>query len=79
MTDLDVYFWRFFALGAGFALVWRVYPWVALMGRAARLWFTLPDEAQFVYKSVREMFDEMDRHPHWYREYVAFREVGMIP
>jgi hypothetical protein len=85
MTDLDVYFWRFFALGAGFALVWRIYPWMALMGRAARYWFTIPAEARYVYDTTYAAMTELsEKSPHvlqqeWYRRYIAWREIGHIP
>ena len=46
MTDLDVYFSRLFAFGAGFALLWRLWPWRIVMGRASRHWLTAPTEAQ---------------------------------
>lgn len=83
MTDVDVYFWRLFSLGAGFALVALSWRWLRLMLRALRLWFTIPHVARPTYEYFINMFAEInaarvadERYPAWYIAYVAWREVG---
>lgn len=86
MTDLDIYFWRFFAIGAGFGIVYCSWGWLVTMGRAARFWFTMQDESRALFKQIYEMLGTIGVPPYhhrsplpdWYCRYVAFREVGYL-
>jgi len=81
MTDLDVYFWRLFALGAGFALMWQTYSWLATLGRALRHRYTLPTQWRKMYADIYETLRTMrpdEPYPEWYCRYVAFRETAYL-
>lgn len=81
MTNLDIYFWRFFAAGAGFALMWRTYSWIAELGRAWRYRYTMPSQWRAMYQQIYEMMGTVRPHepyPEWYRRFVAFRECAWL-
>lgn len=81
MTDLDVYFWRLFALGAGFGVAWCVWPWLVVMGNATRKWWTIPELSHPAYDRLYEMMKSLkhpNTYPDWYCRYVAFRETARL-
>jgi hypothetical protein len=70
-------------VGIGAVLMWKAFPWLRDMLRAARHFLTCPTAARRVQTQVRAALRDAgarrgESYPRWYIEYLAFREAAHL-